>query len=321
MQRVILVLLALVMPAGSFALQVHSPDTRIVVIVDMDDSGMPHYKVRYRDLEVIGVSRLGLRFANHIALESGFSILRAERYGTNEAWRQPWGERRLVRDHYNELLVTLRAESPDRQYNLRIRVYDDGLGFRYEVPDQRYYRDVEIVDEMTEFRISPDATAWWIPGRGWNRYEFLYRETPVRDIVMAHTPMTVKPDGGPYISVHEAALVDYAAFVLDQRRDGVLKTNLTPWADGIRVRTRTPFTTPWRTLQVSPDAIGLLNSNLILNLNEPNMLGDVSWVEPGKYVGIWWGMHLGKKTWGSGADHGATTAETRRYIDFASILI
>jgi alpha-glucosidase len=123
---------------------------------------------------------------------------------------------------------------------------------------------------------------------------------------------------GLHLSFHEAALVDYAAYVLDQRRDGVFRTNLTPWSDGIRVKTRTPFKTPWRTVQVSPTAAGLLNSNLILNLNEPNVLGDVSWVEPGKYVGIWWAMHIKQATWGSGPTRGATTAETKRYIDFAA---
>jgi alpha-glucosidase len=123
---------------------------------------------------------------------------------------------------------------------------------------------------------------------------------------------------GVHLCIHEAALVDYAGFVLDQRREGVFRTNLAPWSEGIRVRARAPFVTPWRTIQVSPDAAGLLNSDLIINLNEPNKLGDVSWVEPGKYVGIWWAMHVGDRTWGSGPDHGATTAEAKRYIDFAA---
>ncbi|MGH8168320.1 MAG: glycoside hydrolase family 97 catalytic domain-containing protein, partial [Woeseiaceae bacterium] len=155
-------------------------------------------------------------------------------------------------------------------------------------------------------------------GRRFNRYEYLYNTTGLEEIVMAHTPMTVRLPSGTHLSIHEAALVDYAAFVLDQRRPNVFQANLTPWSDGIRVKAETPFKSSWRTIQIAPDAKGLLNSSLILNLNEPNALGDVSWVEPGKYVGIWWGMHLGVNTWGSGPKHGATTEETKRYIDFAA---
>ncbi len=310
--------LALLFPALALAVQVSSPDTRVAVIVDSDERGIPYYSVRYRGDVIIDESRLGLRFAEHHGFDSGLRILRSERISSNSVWRQPWGERRRVRDHYNELFVIFEGDAPTRRVGLRVRVYDDGVGFRYEVPEQRGYNGVEIVDELTEFRLPADSTAWWIPGRGWNRYEFLYRRTRLAEIALAHTPMTVKLASGVHLSIHEAALVDYAGYVLDQRREGVLKTNLTPWSDGIRVRIRTPFVTPWRTIQVAPEAAGLLNSSLILNLNEPNKLGDVSWVQPGKYVGIWWGMHLGTKTWGSGPDHGATTAEARRYIDFAA---
>jgi alpha-glucosidase len=134
----------------------------------------------------------------------------------------------------------------------------------------------------------------------------------------AHTPLTFKQPSGVHVSIHEAALVDYAAMSLDQRRGGLLKADLSRWSDGIRVKTQAGFNTPWRTIQISPDAVGLLNSDLILNLNEPNKLGDVSWVKPGKYVGIWWGMHINQNTWGSGEKHGATTAHTKHYIDFAA---
>jgi len=311
-------LLALMLPAAVFAVQVNSPDTRIVVIVDTDDQGAPHYSIRYRGKVIIGESRLGMRFANHHGFDSGLRITRSEHSSQNNVWQQPWGERRRVRDHCNELFVQFRAESPVREVGLRVRVYDDGVGIRYEVPEQRGYAEVDIVDELTEFQLDPNATAWWIPGRGWNRHEFIYNETPVKDIALAQTPMTVRLVSGVHLSIHEAALVDYAGYVLDQRRGGIFQTNLTPWSHGIRVRARVPFVTPWRTIQVSPDAAGLLNSDLVINLNEPNKLGDVSWVEPGKYVGLWWGMHLQEKTWGSGPDHGATTADAKRYIDFAA---
>ena len=317
-QRLAGPILALLLPAAAAALEVSSPDNRIAFSIGTGDDGVPRYSVRYGDELVVQESRLGMRFANHRAFDSGLRISRYERNSTRSAWQQPWGERRRVSDHFNELFVLFQAESPPRQLGLRVRVYDDGVGFRYELPEQPGYAAVDLIDELTEFHLDPEATAWWIPGRGWNRYEFLYNRTPVRDIGLAHTPVTVRLASGVHLSFHEAALVDYAAYVLDKRRGGILKTNLTPWSDGIRVRTHAPFVTPWRTIQVSPDAAGLLNSNLVLNLNEPNKLGDVSWVEPGKYVGIWWGMHLQEKTWGSGPDHGATTAEARRYIDFAA---
>ena len=315
--RLILPIL-LFLPLQGLALQVNSPDTRVSVLVDTDAGGRPTYSVRYRGQEIVAESKLGLRLLEHEGFDADLSIASSERSGNDSVWRQPWGERRRVRDHYNELFVRFGNATRDLQLGLRVRVYDDGVGFRYEVPEQRGVGDIQIVDELTEFRIATDAQAWWIPGRGWNRYEFIYRETPLADIGLAHTPLTLKLPGGVHLAIHEAALVDYAAYVIDQRRPGVLRTNLTPRADGIRVRASAPFVTPWRTIQVAPDAVGLLNSDLILNLNEPNKLGDVSWIEPGKYVGIWWGMHLGVNTWGSGPKHGATTEEAKRYIDFAS---
>ena len=301
------------------AVEVTSPNGRIVVDVTLDAGGRPNYSVRFDDEIVIGDSRLGMRFQRHASLESALRQVTVERRSSNELWEQPWGERRFVRDHHNELLVTFAsANRPAREFSLRVRAHNDGVGFRYEVPEQDYYDEVSIVDELTEFRVPLDATAYWIPGRGWNRYEHLYRTTPIDEVALAHTPATVRLASGTHLSFHEAALVDYAAYTLDQRRPGVFQTNLAPRSDGVRVKIETPFATPWRTIQISPDAAGLLNSNLILNLNEPNILGDVIWVEPGKYVGIWWAMHLGTKTWGSGANHGATTENARRYIDFAA---
>ncbi len=299
--------------------EIRSPDRKIVFSIDVSAGGVPTYSVWYREEPVVGESRLGLRFAEHLGLDAGLRVTAERIRNEDTKWDQPWGERREVRDFYNELLVTFEStDDTPRHFNVRVRVHNDGVGFRYEVPAQDYYDDLRIVDELTEFRLPLDATAWWIPAYSWNRHEFIYRETPIGDAALANTPMTVRLANGTHVSVHEAALVDYAGYVLDQRRAGVFQTNLTPWSDGIRVNTQTPFETPWRTLQISPNAVGLLNSSLILNLNEPNALGDVSWVEPGKYVGIWWAMHLGLKTWGSGDTHGATTAAAKRYIDFAA---
>ncbi len=310
---------ALMLACSASAMEVVSPDGRIVFAVNLDADGKPHYSISYGVETVIAESRLGIRFKDHAGVEESMREVAVERRSSDSVWQQPWGERRDVRDHYNELMVKFAsAVGPERHFALRVRVHDDGIGFRYEVPEQSYYDEVDIVDELTEFDLPRAATAWWIPGRGWNRYEELYRTTPIDDVSLAHTPVTLRLASGTHISLHEAALIDYSGYMLDQRRPGVFQTNLAPRSDGVRVKARTPFVTPWRTIQISPDAVGLLNSNLILNLNEPNVLGDVSWVEPGKYVGIWWAMHLGINTWGSGAKHGATTANAERYIDFAA---
>jgi len=301
---------------GSLA-GVTSPDGNIRFSIAIDRFGAPLYTVKHGAETVVSDSRLGLRFETQAAFDRGLQLTGTSTRSRDETWEQPWGERRLVRDHHNELLLQF-ADSGGRRFDVRVRVFDDGLGFRYEVPEQAGFGQVNIVDELTEFSLPEDSTAWWIPGRRYNRYEYLYNTTGLERIETAHTPMTVRTPAGTHLSIHEAALVDYAGFVLDQRRPNVFQTKLTPWSDGIRVKTAAPFKTPWRTIQVSADAAGLLNSSLILNLNEPNALGDVSWVEPGKYVGIWWAMHIRDRTWGSGPIHGATTEETKRYMDFAA---
>jgi len=317
----LLVALLAIAPAAWGAV-VRSPDGRIAVTVDVDKDGIPQYSASYGGKEVMPAGKLGLRFESRPAMDAGFRVAGTATASHDATWEQPWGERRFVRDHYQELRVDFESTTDvARRFSLRLRVFDDGFGFRYEVPSQPGYDGaVNITDEVTEFRLEdePGTTAWWIPGRRWNRYEYLYNTTPLDAIEMAHTPMTVRLPSGVHLSFHEAALVDYSSYVLDQRRSGIFRTSLTPWSDGIRVKTRTPFKTPWRTVQVAPNAAALLNSSLILNLNEPNVLGDVSWVEPGKYVGIWWAMHIEQATWSSGPKHGATTEATKRYIDFAA---
>ena len=312
--------LALLADAAAAPAEVRSPDGRTVLTVETDPKGTPRYTVERDGAEMMPPAVLGFRFRDQPAFDAGFRIAGTTASSRDETWEQPWGERRRVRDRHHELVVRFESQSPARRFDLRVRVFDDGFGFRYEVPRQAGYEEVAILEELTEFRVEDDRTtrAWWIPGRRWNRYEYLYETTPLADVHLAHTPMTVRLANGTHLSFHEAALVDYAAYVLDHRRPGTLRTSLTPWSDGARVRTRTPFRTPWRTVQIAPNAATLLDSSLILNLNEPNVLGDVSWVEPGKYLGVWWAMHVKRKTWEPGPQHGATTAETMRYIDFAA---
>ncbi|QPB81683.1 glycoside hydrolase family 97 protein [Pseudoalteromonas rubra] len=296
---------------------VSSPDGKLTFQVS-DDNTQPSYQIMFNNQAVIAPSKLGFDFARAPSLRDGLIISKTQRNSVDERWQQPWGEAREVHNHHNELVVTLAdSQSKQAQYTLRIRAFDDGVGFRYEVAqDSARY----ITRELTEFAVadSDKAQAWWIPARGWNRYEYTYNTTALHDAAHVHTPFTLKNKDGVHVSIHEAALVDYAAMTLNQRRPGTFISDLTPWSDGIAVKTNGHFKTPWRTIQIGAQATDLLNSRLILNLNEPNKLGDVSWVEPGKYLGIWWGMHIGKNTWGSGEKHGATTERTKEYLSFAA---
>lgn len=319
-QHASMLLFALVLAAPAAKAQnedraaLSSPDGRIV-FTTWSDQGTPHYSVSFDGETVIGASRLGFRFADAAPLETGLALSGSTTASRDSHWEQPWGERRLVRDHHNELLASFR-DSNGRGFDLRVRAFDSGIGFRYEVDGET---DHAIVDELTRFTLPADSQTWWIPAGGWNRYEYVYQTSRLGDIDRAHSPLTLRlPDNGAHIAIHEAALVDYSGFYLDQQRGGILDVRLAPGPDGVAVRTGHSFHTPWRTIQVAEDAIGLINSDIILNLNAPNALGDVSWVEPGKYVGIWWGMHIGTYTWGSGPNHGATNENTRRYIDFAA---
>ncbi|TMN32848.1 alpha-glucosidase [Pseudoalteromonas sp. S2755] len=303
----------------SFAasLAVSSPDGKITFTLS-DDNSQPTYQVSFNDKTIIQPSKLGFDFATAASMRDGLSITTHQRNSVDSSWQQPWGEARVIQDKHNELAVTF-AKQTDKspQYTVRVKVFDDGVGFRYEVAqNQALY----ITRELTEFAFaqSDKSTAWWIPARGWNRYEYVYNTTPLHDAPHVHTPFTLKNQDGVHISVHEAALIDYAGMTLNQRRPGTFVADLTPWSDGVAVKTNGKFNTPWRTLQIGDEATDLLNSHLILNLNEPNKLGDVSWVEPGKYIGIWWGMHINKNTWGSGEKHGATTGRTKEYLSFAA---
>ena len=299
---------------------ISSPDGHIVLNVQVND-GRATYAVMYKDETVIAASRLGLLFKDLHGFDRDLELVSADRAEHDETWEQPWGERRFVRDHHNELaIVFAKRNEPSQKMTVRFRVFDDGVGFRYEVRPTRAFkkREIKIVDELTQFAVGEETLAWWIPAGEFNRYEYIYSKSNAGDIQDAHTPITFKKASGIHFSIHEAALVNYSGMSLQRQRPGTFKANLAPWSDGIKVKTRTPFVTPWRTIQIAPGAAELMNSNLILNLNEPNKLGDVSWVKPGKYIGIWWAMHINERSWGTDKLHGATTEETKRYIDFAA---
>jgi len=296
-----------------------SPDGRLRIEISTDNDGHMAYAVFRDGKPLIGTSRLGFNLTDGYALFRKMVFDGAETASSNSRWEQPWGERRFVTDHHNELLVRFHQDEPThRLLNVRFRLFDGGLGFRYEFPEQPNFKTVNIAEELTEFNVLPEGTAWWIPGGEWNRYEQIYQETPINAVSIAHTPITMRLKDGTHLSIHEAALVDYAAYWLKRQANGSFRTTLSPSSRGARVIRDTPFTTPWRTIRIADNAAGLVENDLELNLNEPNKLGDVSWIHPSKYIGIWWGMISGRWSWAEGPTHGATTARTKQYIDFAA---
>ncbi|WP_425501754.1 glycoside hydrolase family 97 protein [Pseudoxanthomonas broegbernensis] len=314
---------ALPATAGTLA-RVASPGGALSVIVESQHEHRLAYRVERNGEPVIAPSRLGFLLGDG-RLERNLELVGQTQRSFDETWEQPWGERRLTRNRYNELRARFAEKAPagkdaGRRFDVVFRVYDDGVGFRYEFPEQPAMDEVRIRAELTEFALAEPAgtAAWWIPAFEWNREEYLYRRTPLREIGTAQTPLTLRTGEGLHVSIHEAALVDYAGMNLARGDGDVLRAALTPGGDGPAVIRATPFATPWRTIQVGARAGDLAESSLILNLNEPNAIGDVSWFVPAKYVGVWWSLHLETETWGSGPRHGATTANTKRYIDFAA---
>jgi alpha-glucosidase len=300
-------------------LEVASPSGTIGVTVGVSD-GRPLYAVSYGDRVVVAPSRLGFRFRNAPPFEAGLRIASSRRGSLDETWEQPWGEVRSVRNRYNELSLELEeTAAPGRTLRLTFRVFDDGVGFRFEWPDSSGFGSFEIMDELTEFAFTGDHRAWSVPIGYFMRYEYLYDEGPISKLGAVNTPLTMETQDGLYVVVHEAALTDYASMGL-QAAGGrpTLRCDLVPWSDGARVKAEAPFVSPWRTIQIAESPGDLLTSYIALNLNEPSRIEDTSWIRPGKYVGIWWGMHLGIWTWGSGPNHGATTQRTKSYVDFAA---
>lgn len=311
-------MLAVACDATAETLRVESPNGANRVSFELRD-GAPYYSVSRFDNEVIAASRMGFKLVDHADLAGGFEVVATDRNAVDDQWTQPWGESHLVRDKHNELRVTLQqtGESGGRLVVV-FRVFDDGVGFRYEFPEQDGLKEFEIADELTEFALTEDARCWWVPAFSDNRYEYLYETTPVSKTGSVHTPFTYQTSDGLCVSIHEAALVDYSSMALTNTGDLRLQADLYPWSDGVKVKTAAPMKTPWRTVQLGDSAADLITSHLILNLNEPCKLQDTSWIKPGKYVGVWWGMHVGTHTWGSGPQHGATTENVKHFIDFAS---
>jgi alpha-glucosidase len=299
---------------------VSSPDESIAVQVGVDNDGRVAYSVRRNNAPLIQSSLMGFILTDSYGMVRGFAMDGGPSLSSGEEkWEQPWGERRFVQGKYNDLLVRFKQKSKlQRIMAVRFRLFDNGFAFRYEIPDQPNLKVMNIADEITEFDIVPKGTAWWITGGEWNRYEQIYQKTSIDAVSTAHTPITMRFDDGTHISIHEAALVDYSAYWLKRAEGQKFRTTLSPSSRGPRVIRGTPFNTPWRSIRIGKDAAGIVENDLELNLNEPNKLGDVSWFKPSKYIGIWWGMISGKWSWAEGPKHGATTARTKQYIDFAA---
>ena len=292
--------------------EIISPDgrTRLSFVTGAD--GCMAYTVERDGRPLILPSALGL-VAQERDLAGGFSVREIVKRSVNESWTQPWGENKILRDCHNEMTAVLKNDD-GVLLTLRFRAFDDGVAFRYEweVPD---LDSLTVTDELTEFRFAEDGVSWSIPGN-FNTYELLYRELPVSAVENANTPFTFRVDG-TYGSIHEAALYDFPEMNLYRTDSLAFKAELAPLPDGIKARIPSKFMTAWRTIQVGDKAVDLINSSLILNLNEPSKIADTSWIKPQKYIGVWWGLHLGTHTWTMGPRHGATTENALRHIDFA----
>ncbi|WP_194765646.1 glycoside hydrolase family 97 protein [Tamlana sp. I1] len=300
--------------------QIESPNHNNILTFSLTEKGEPQYNLSHNGKTVIKPSFLGIEFEDVKAMTSGFEVLNVEKNTVNTNWEQPWGEFKTITDNHNELIVHLKeTKGNNRLVNLVFRVFNDGLGFRYAFPKQDNLNKVKISNEITEFTFPFDNDVWWIPVHAENSYyESFYRKTPISKTDTINTPATFETKDSLFVAIHEANLTDFASMTLLKTNNNQYESNLVPWADGVKVYAETPFSTPWRTIIVGDTPGDLVTSTLMLNLNEPSKIDDVSWIEPSKYIGIWWGMHLEKYTWGQGEKHGATTENTKHYIDFAA---
>lgn len=357
---------ALLLPLSVAAQTVSSPNGAISVSFSLADGGRPTYEMTYKGRPVVKPSHLGLELAKdkhatkgfaETSLMDGCTESHSEVSSFDETWKPVWGETATIRNHYNELLVSLSQDHTGRQMNIRFRVYDDGMGLRYEFPQQDSLVYFIVKEEHTQFAMTGDHTAWWLPG-DYDTQEQETQESRLSEIrarfhdavnwsnssvanfseTGVQTSLQMKSQDGLYINIHEAALVNYPAMHLNlDDKHMVFESWLTPDATGNKAYVQVPFNTPWRTVMVSDDARDMLSSNLILNLNEPCKIEDTSWIHTTKYCGVWWEMIVGKSSWNYTDDlpsvdiykvdwkhvrpngrHAANTENVKRYIDFAA---
>lgn len=354
--RFFFLLLFLGVTAGMRAEQLVSPNGQLRLNFSINAQGEPVYELYYKDKVVIKPSKLGLELKDDPGLMNGFTLAGVQTSTFDETWQPVWGEEKEIRNHYNEMAVTLNQQAQDRHIVLRFRLFDDGLGFRYEFPLQKNLNYFVIKEEHTQFAMAGDHTAFWIPG-DYDTQEYDYTESRLSEIrglmpgaitdnasqtqfspTGVQTALQMKTADGLYINLHEAALVDYSCMHLNlDDKNLVFESWLTPDAQGNKGYLQAPCTSPWRTVIVSDDARDILASRITLNLNEPCAYDDVSWIKPVKYVGVWWEMIAGKSTWAYTDDllsvklgqtdysktkpngrHGANNEHVKKYIDFAA---
>jgi hypothetical protein len=341
---------------NAFAQEIQSPNGKLSLSFALSGDGEPTYQLSFAGKSVIQKSRLGIELKDGPAFTRGFTVVKADTSQKDETWEPVWGEIKQIRNNYKELAVTLQQPSvKNRVMIVRFRLFDDGLGFRYEFPEQADLKYFIVSDEKTEFNLTGDHKTFWIPG-DYDTNEYTYSTTKLSEVnatrgetateiavraVIApnavQTPLMMKTADGLYINIHEAALVNYPAMdLMVNKQTFGLSSHLVPDAVGNKAYLQAPEKTPWRTIVVSDKAPDILASKLILNLNEPSKISDASWIKPQKFIGIWWEMHVGKATWNyadvgniklnetdwsklkPNGKHGATTENTKRYIDFAS---
>ena len=340
----------------TMAQQQSSPDGSVILSFSLKNDGTPSYKVTYKNKPVINESTLGFTLKKAEPLTNNFKVVDTKKSTFRETWKPVWGEESEILNHYNELLVSLEQNNTKRKMNIRFRVYNEGVGFRYEFPSQKELTYFVVEEELSQFAMTGDHTAWWIPG-DYDTQEYDYMESKLSEIrglmkeavtenvsqfafspTGVQTSLMMKTKDGLYINLHEAALVDYSLMNLNlDDKTFVFQSWLTPDAKGDKGYLMTPCHSPWRTIMVSDDARKILASRLILNLNEPCAIADTSWIKPVKYVGVWWEMITGKSSWSYTNDlptidlntvdytktkpngtHGATNENVRKYIDFAA---
>ena len=340
----------------TMAQQQSSPDGSVMLSFSLKSDGTPSYKVTYKNKPVINESTLGFTLKKAEPLTNNFKVVDTKKSTFKETWKPVWGEESEILNHYNELLVSLEQNNTNRKMNIRFRVYNEGVGFRYEFPSQKELTYFVVEEELSQFAMTGDHTAWWIPG-DYDTQEYDYTESKLSEIrglmkeavtenvsqfafspTGVQTSLMMKTKDGLYINLHEAALVDYSLMNLNlDDKTFVFQSWLTPDAKGDKGYLMAPCHSPWRTIMVSDDARKILASRLILNLNEPCAIADTSWIKPVKYVGVWWEMITGKNSWSYTNDlptidlntvdysktkpngtHGANNEEVRKYIDFAA---
>ena len=340
----------------TMAQQQSSPDGSVMLSFSLKSDGTPSYKVTYKNKPVINESTLGFTLKKAEPLTNNFTVVDTKKSTFKETWKPVWGEESEILNHYNELLVSLEQNNTNRKMNIRFRVYNEGVGFRYEFPSQKELTYFVVEEELSQFAMTGDHTAWWIPG-DYDTQEYDYTESKLSEIrglmkeavtenvsqfafspTGVQTSLMMKTKDGLYINLHEAALVDYSLMNLNlDDKTFVFQSWLTPDAKGDKGYLMAPCHSPWRTIMVSDDARKILASRLILNLNEPCAIADTSWIKPVKYVGVWWEMITGKNSWSYTNDlptidlntvdysktkpngtHGANNEEVRKYIDFAA---